>query len=154
MLNIRPALGILIAVVLVLTTACYANLVSQLKQNKTKWDAAQINNYEFDQKQDCFCERMQSEMPLHVVVRNNLARSVTDATGQEVDDEHQAGMDPLTTLDNFLAWLDDAIKRNPARIVITYDPQCGFPADVWISEDPQVTDSAASIPMFNFHVEK
>ena len=149
------AFGALFVPVLILTAACSASRASEFDQNRAKWSAAHIENYEFDFTPDCLCAwGPDLSFPRHVVVRRDVAVSVTDAAGQEIDDDSKAEMKYWSTMDDIFTWLGGAVRMDPGLYTVTYDPQYGFPAHIVVGEDPQLSDTAGDFVIGNFRVDK
>lgn len=145
---------ILLSTFAILLTACSALPTSEFDQNLSKWQDANISNYQYDLVIGCFCPFYQ-DMPLTIEVRNGDVISIARADGTLVDssDPSYEYYIKYASLDRLFTELKTEMTE-AEEVVVTYDPQYGFPADISIDVIKLAMDDELSLQVTNFEVLK
>ena len=122
-----------------------ADPVSTLATQQQRWQAADVEDYRFHFQQQCFCVREQVQ-PVIVEVRNGqIARVLSQETGQEV-----ARGENLRwyTISDLFGLISEARQNGMEPLVVRYDPQFGYPTHIEIgtlANDAGVIYSASNL---------
>jgi len=118
---------------LVLILAACSTGGSELSQNQSKWQDANITHYRFELTVGCFCP-FRSKMPLTVEVQNGEVVSMVDVNGETISEA-----DPMNefivqyaTIDRLFSELESDHIQEADKLTVTYDPTYGFPSEVSI----------------------
>lgn len=129
---------ILITLLLVLT-ACSAG-GSELSQNQSKWQNANITHYRFQLNVSCFCA-FRDKMPLTIEVQNGQVVSMkySDGTTVSADEQTNMGFTQYATIDDLFKYTAQRTK-DAAEVKATYDSTYGYPTEVSIDGNKQIAD--------------
>ncbi|MBI3170773.1 MAG: hypothetical protein HYZ22_20010 [Chloroflexi bacterium] len=145
---------LLLLTLTILLTACSALQTSEFDQNLSKWQDANIAYYRYDLFIGCFCPFYQ-DMPLTIEVKNGEVASIARADGTFVDasDPNYEFYVKYATIDRLFAELKSETAQ-AEEVVVTYDPQYGFPVNVSIDVIKLAMDDELSLQVTNFEVLK
>jgi len=140
---------LLLAIVL---AACSAIPASEFDQNLAKWQDADISHYQFQLFIGCFCP-FYEDMPLNIEVKDGKVFSIERADGTLVDSSDPSYQYFLeyATLDLLFAELGSEMVE-AEEVIVTYDPQYGFPAKISIDRIKAAIDDELSLLVTNFEV--
>ena len=109
---------------------------SELDLNRAKWQAAGLENYEFDFRLGCFCPD-EFRRPVHIVVQ----------AGRVVDVRHLEDGSPANvasfgefTVEHQFARIENAELEGVESVLVTYDAELGYPIETFIHTDPGIAD--------------
>lgn len=107
----------------------------ELNYNLSKWQDADIHDYQFIYNRFCFC------LPMQDVVINVQADKVDSAfyklTGEYLTADQLVELPTIVSLFNTI---EDAINRGAYKLTATYDDNYGYPVDVSIDYDKNAID--------------
>lgn len=108
-----------------------------LDRNRSRWEARGPRSYEYVLERLCFCPP-ESRGPYLVRVEDGEVAAVLDpATGEPVDPEDDRW---IVSLDGLFDVIVDALERDAHELRVEYDPELGFPAEIFIDYRKQVID--------------
>ncbi len=121
-----------------------AGEMSEIEQQRRRWERLGIDSYEYDLTRSCFCERVGA---VRVHVRADTVHSATALeTGEPVTDFF------LTrTVDGLFDVLEDAAMRNVHRLDVEYDDTFHYPTLVDIDYHEFTIDEELMYTAKNFH---
>jgi hypothetical protein len=127
---------------------------SEYDQNLKKWQDAGISHYRYSLVIGCFCPFYQ-DMPLTIEVENGEVTSIARADGTLIDssDPNYEFYEKYATLDGLFVELKSEMTE-AEEVIVTYDSQFGFPADVSIDRIKLAMDDELSLQVTNFEVLK
>ena len=133
-----------------LLAAC--STTTEYDQNLVKWQTANVTHYQYDLMIGCFCPFYQ-DMPLTIEVKDGEVVSITSADGTLLDasDPSYPYYLEYATLDLLFAELKSE-QAEAEEVVVTYDPQYGFPAQVSIDRIKLAVDDELSLLVSNFKI--
>jgi hypothetical protein len=138
----------LLALLLLVSTACSPRAGSELSRHQATWHAAGIDHYRFDLHVGCFCV-FSDRMPLSIEVLDGRAVSIAYNDGTPVPAAEQATFASYATIDALFTFTADAISRAD-EIKVSYDPQYGFPSDVQIDFARGAADDELTLSVTSF----
>jgi len=143
---------ILVLVLSIFLAGCFA--ATEYNQNLAKWQEAGIAHYKYDLVIGCFCP-FYEDMPLTIEVKNGEAVSITRGDGTSIDpsDPNYQFYGSYTTIDRLFEQLKSEMA-DADEVIVTYDPQYGFPVDVSIDVIKLAMDDELSLSVTNFEVLK
>jgi hypothetical protein len=123
------------------TAACSNPTESRLDTldaNRDKFQASVGADYTFVVQRICFCIDEVTQ-PALVTVRGGAIATVTHvATGEA------APAEGYKTVAELFAFVENALQGrrsgNVAEVRVSYDPQYGYPNDVWVDESYEIAD--------------
>lgn len=101
--------------------------------NKNKWEALAIDSYSYTFEISCFCIR-EFTQPKAVQVVNGELKMVNGLPYNK--DEHSG----ILTIDQLFNVIEKAQKDNVHTLEVTYDPEKGYPATVYIDWEAMIAD--------------
>lgn len=132
------------------TLAIDSATLSALQLNRTKWEGAGIENYEYQEKIDCFCTLYHP--PLTIVVHGGELYSMTNSTG--------VAMTPGTWYDRYGSWatveglfqqIEKEATTDYRSVSVPYDPNDGFPTS-FSADTFAASDALRVVTISNFRV--
>lgn len=141
---------ILLFMLTLLLVACSAK--TEYDQNLAKWQSADVTHYRFNLVIGCFCPFYQ-DMPLTVEVKDGEVLSISRADGTLVEpaDPNYQYYEKYATIDRLFAELASEMA-DADEVIVTYDAQFGFPADVSIDQIKLAMDDELALRVTNFEV--
>jgi len=117
------------------------------EEARDRWEARAVDHYSFVLRPLCFCI---FTGPALVTVEGGEIVSVMDGeTGEPIEDDRLVLM---RTIDELFTLLDDAWKEDAHRVQVEYDPEYGYPADLWIDYSENVADEELGYQVTEFTV--
>jgi len=146
---------IILLMLVIILTACSFNTASELRENKTKWEEANIKHYRYSVFIGCFCAFM-NDMPLTIEVKDGETVSITTKDGLEINpaSTFYETYIPFSTIDRILLNLEAAITKDADEVAVTYDPVYGYPLDISIDYIKEAVDDEVSYGITNFEILK
>lgn len=139
-MSLRPVRSVLLLPLLALAACSGSPLTpseTDLRENRARWEARGITSYRYTLRVDCFC-RAELVRPVVVAVRDGAPLSVAyEDTGEPADRKLFSRFDTVAEL---FAVLDDAFKEGAGWITAEYDPESGYPRQVFIDYVGNVAD--------------
>lgn len=140
----RPAHSAATAAGLVLLlAACLPTATTEhneLERNRARWDSRAPAAYEFVFRRSCECLPEQTAL-MRVTVRGGEVESVVDVqSGEEVS---PATYRPMT-IDQIFAEIEKALNSRAHLVEVSYDPELGYPAAVFIDHHETMVDDEFS----------
>ncbi|GAB4497696.1 MAG: hypothetical protein OHK003_07170 [Anaerolineales bacterium] len=141
---------ILMFMLTLLLAACSAQ--TEYDQNLAKWQSADVTHYRFNLVIACFCPFYQ-DMPLTIEVKDGEVISISRADGTLVEpaDPNYQYYEKYATIDRLFAELKSEMA-DADEVIVTYDAQFGFPADVSIDQIKLAMDDELALRVTNFEV--
>ncbi|MEH1939720.1 MAG: DUF6174 domain-containing protein [Nostoc sp.] len=119
------------------TPALNSSTIEQFKINYRLWRQQKISNYRYEFTRSCNCLPKATE-PVIIEVRNGVTTSITSkATGQPVDGQLFQKYNTIPKLFNIIK---DALIRRAANLTVQYYPRIGYPTQINIDYNSQITD--------------
>ena len=110
--------------------------LDELDRNRTLWEARGADDYAYWYYRACAnCE---GNLPARVTVKNGVARSEVRGSA--------------STIDGWFGVIQGAIDKGAARVDVTYDPQLGYPAKVFIDYDADVADEELRVEISRYQL--
>lgn len=110
----------------------------------TEWKSQNIANYEFTLTKMCFCA---FTTPVKVVVKDHKINAIQDSlTGAALDYPKEW----FQTIDELFSWIEEARANKPELLVVKYDAQYGFPAEIQYDYSKMMADEEFSLTITNF----
>ncbi|WP_207420767.1 DUF6174 domain-containing protein [Desertivirga brevis] len=114
-----------------------------MRENRWKWIKSAIFDYEVDESLNCFCVIAGKH---HLVVVDDHVVSATNSQGEAVANPAQH----FKTIDQLFKFIEESLKKNPARADITYDSTYGYPKSIYIDFDERMADEEMGYELSNF----
>ena len=143
---------ILIVMALILTACASANTLgsqSEIEQNQEKWQDAGISHYRYNLAISCFCVFTQ-DMPLIIEVQDGKVVSMEYQNRNEIDPSLLELFEKYATIDRIFAELESDLNGAADEVTVKYDPTYGFPTEVTMDVEKQVTDDELYLTLSNF----
>jgi hypothetical protein len=120
---------------------------AELRKAREKWEKAGFENYVFQFRWQCFCIREYvSLVELKVKAGNAVSGSYVEGGG-ELESERLADYMPI---DQLFDLIQEAIDRDAHSIRAEYDPELGFPVDVYIDYNEMMADEEKGFTIERF----
>lgn len=120
---------------------------SELDSALQTWDVHGPSSYSFTWQKSCFCDA-ETTAPIRITVENG---QITEAIFLETEAPVPAGIRAqLLTVDGLFATVQDAVDRDADSIVVSYDPNAGFPVSIAIDYEVNAADEELSISVRDF----
>jgi hypothetical protein len=120
------------------------NTLEELNANRTKWESANIDNYQFDFSISCFCLDDVTRPRLVVVNANQVTSQTIKANNAAL---------PLDTVNSeTIAGLFDRIALEESRaesLSVDYHPELGYPTRIQVDGNAQMADDEYTIEVSN-----
>ncbi len=110
---------------------------AELDKHRALWTSGRADAYSFILEPMCFCPQDLLD-PVTVLVVDGLVSSVTYVESGEAPDHDGYGR--YVTIDDLFDTIQEAIDGNASEVIVTYDPEIGYPTDVRIDYDARMTD--------------
>lgn len=152
-LGTRPILVALLAGALVFVgcSPTAPSSLEQLEQARERWERTEPAEHRYVLQRLCEC-RVTWTMAMVVTVRHGTVDTVTAASASAAADDLPPQPDPeaALTIDELLDRIADAIDADAHRLQVTYDPDYGFPAELYIDGHPQIADDEVQFSVREF----
>ncbi|MEY2818737.1 MAG: hypothetical protein RL275_2200 [Chloroflexota bacterium] len=141
---------IILVVLALIVAACSTS--SEYDQKLKQWTDAGVSHYRYDLVIGCFCPFSQ-DMPLTIEVKDGQVVSITNVEGVLLDASNPSYQYYLeyATIDLLFAELKSEMTE-AEELTVAYDPQYGFPSEVWIDRIKLAVDDEMSLQVTNFEV--
>lgn len=141
---------IILVVLALIVAACSTS--SEYDQKLKQWTDAGVSHYRYDLVIGCFCPFSQ-DMPLTIEVKDGQVVSITNVEGVLLDASNPSYQYYLeyATIDLLFAELKSEMAE-AEELTVAYDPQYGFPSEVWIDRFKLAVDDEMSLQVTNFEV--
>lgn len=141
---------IILVVLALIVAACSTS--SEYDQKLKQWTDAGVSHYRYDLVIGCFCPFSQ-DMPLTIEVKDGQVVSITNVEGVLLDASNPSYQHYLeyATIDLLFAELKSEMTE-AEELTVAYDPQYGFPSEVWIDRIKLAVDDEMSLQVTNFEV--
>lgn len=142
---------IILFVLAIILSACAG--VSDYDQNLAKWQGADISHYRFQLFIGCFCP-FGEDMPLTIEVKDGEVVSMNRFDGSPVEstDPSFEVYNAYSTIDRIFVELAAEQNGDADEVLVEYDTQYGFPANVAIDNIKEAIDDEFSFQVSNFEV--
>ena len=118
-----------------------------LLRYQDRWERSGITDYDYTGAWSCFCPQ-EYLAEVAVTVRGGVVTSV------EFAGEEFTVVLPLperfVPVEELFALLQDAVRRNAARIEVSYDERYGYPTELFIDYDERMADEETRFVMRGF----
>jgi hypothetical protein len=121
---------------------------SELNRNQAKWESQHIINYRFS------FSLPYSSGTLTVEVKNGKVVSVVDDQGKIISPaDQESSNDPypfVFTVPGLFSYVDQEIRDKPEKIIVSYDPNLGYPTNIYIDpwSEPCCEDFTVEVQNF------
>ncbi|OZC02061.1 DUF6174 domain-containing protein [Rubricoccus marinus] len=105
---------------------------TNLAQARARWEASGADTYTMTLHRSCFCPE-DYRGPFDVRVEDDAVASV------QFQDQ-ALPTDRVVTIDALFELLAEAYASGAARVDVTYDPELGFPATLYIDRNEMIAD--------------
>lgn len=114
---------------------------------RDRWTSNHPASYDFTMRRLCFCPA-EFTNPVIVAVRNGVVESRRyESSGQPLPANYAQS---FPTIDGLWEIVDDAARRNAAKLDVTYDPVLGYPTRIDIDYDTRLADEEVTIVVTRF----
>jgi Family of unknown function (DUF6174) len=143
----------ILLIVLTLTLAACSAGGNEFSNNKMKWEDANISHYQFHLNIGCFCA-FRDKMPLTIEVSNGEVVSMIGADGVEIPatDPNDELYSRYATIDRLFSELDAVLNGDADEVTVTYDPDYGFPNEIYIDAIKEAADDELSLSVSGFEM--
>lgn len=132
---------------LILAVSCNTTIPDDFTSSERLWDSKNMADYNFTLERHCFCPQ-DRRGPVMIHVRDGIVFSVVYAdTGLAANPDFFADAD---TLDDLFGKVRDAYVNKAERIDVTYDPDFGYPATIYIDVSTQIADEEQGYTVTDF----
>src|SRR5512138_1418306 len=138
--------------VLFVLSACSALGNTELKNARSRWEAAKITHYSYQLHVGCFCAFVE-KMPLSIEVKDGQVVSMAYKDGTPVSAEEQQMFERYSTIDKLFDFTAESIQKAD-EIHVKYDPTYGFPSQVQIDFVRQAADDELTLEASGLKVVK
>ena len=104
-----------------------------LDEAMARWETAGFEAYQMTLRRSCFCPSPDYTGPFDVTVRDGEIEAVR-LEGAEVDAERALTVGDLFDL------LEEAYERGAVTVNVTFDPEAGYPTELYIDYDERMAD--------------
>ena len=120
---------------------------AELRKAREKWEKSGSENYTFHFRWQCFCiQEYVSLVALNVEGGKVVSGSYVEG-GRGLESERLADYMPI---DQLFDLIQEAIDRDAHSIRAEYDPELGFPVDVYIDYDEMMADEEKGFTIEKF----
>jgi len=120
------------------------SIIDELNANRTKWENANIDNYQFEFSVSCFCLD-ETTLPRLVLVEGNQVASQTIIEGNIGLPLDTPNTETITSLFNRIALEESRADA----ISVEYDAQLGYPTKIDVDINEQVADDEYTLTVSN-----
>jgi len=120
------------------------DVLDDLNANRTKWESANIDNYQFEYQISCFCTE-ETILPRLVLVESSQVTSQTIIEGNialPLDDAYTESIDSLYQLIS----LEESRAES---LSVKYDPELGYPTEIKVDINEQTADDEYTLTISN-----
>jgi Family of unknown function (DUF6174) len=109
------------------------------------WNAQAASDYMIDFQRTCFClERL----PVRLFVsQGRIRRVVRRDTGAALP---ASAWEPYLSVEQLFDFLEERARGGAYEVRVRFDPQYGYPADVWVDSDRQLADEEVGFTLANY----
>lgn len=133
--------GMLLASWLIPVGAQGPSLEAQLARAEAKWSANKPKAYEFALEILCFCAPLPpGSEPIVFRVRDGSGSLRTGSRAASLRTRNPEDLEKYSTVKNQFMFIRQALKGQPFRAEIEYDPILGYPRRVYIDPQESVVD--------------
>lgn len=133
--------------------ACSAGETTDFDKNLAKWNDANISHYRYQLFIGCFCPFME-DMPITIEVNNGEIVSMTSGKGTAIDAANPLYevVNRYSTIDRVFLALEADQTGDADEVVVAFDPDYGFPANVAVDNIKEAIDDEISYQVSNFEI--
>lgn len=114
----------------------------ELRDARRRWEARRIETYSYRISRYCECVPEFTRAADVMVVRGVVARARYVNDGSEVPAER---LSMYPTVQGLFEEVERALARNPARLVVDYHPQLGYPERLEVDYDIRAADDELTV---------
>ena len=103
---------------------------------RSLWLSHAAGSYVIEQARLCFCPGPHGFVQL-TVVDNQIVEGVAADRGGSLTIEE---LERYKTVDELFDFIDEAQGRKPAVLLVKYDPDFGYPRNIYLDPHPEVAD--------------
>ncbi len=111
---------------------------------RQRWADAGLDAYRMTLQRSCFCPE-DYRGPFEVTVRDGAVASAR-FDGATVDPER------VVTVDGLFGLIEDAYERGAERVDVTFDPELGYPTELYIDVSSQMADEEVGYTVSDLRV--
>ena len=122
------------------------HLKLELAKNRDLWESQKIEDYRFEYRRICFC-LPEFVAPVEISVVDGMisdAVFLEDGTAAEIPD-----ISTYDTVEDLFDLIQDAIDRDAYSLLVIYDAEFGYPAEVSIDYDIRIADEEFGFAVAN-----
>lgn len=112
-------------------------LERELEANRELWESVGPASYDFDYRVVCYCLPPITRA-VTIVVENGTVVGVTYVDTGEPVEPYEPGDYP--TVDDLFGEIESALAEDPYWVRAEYDPQLGYPTDVFFDFEENIAD--------------
>jgi hypothetical protein len=112
-------------------------LQAELNANIEKWRQAGLSNYTFEFRVNCFCPTSITA-PVRINVRDT--NTIESVSYVETGDPVTEYLDLYLTVGGMFNTIQEAIDMRVANLTASYDPELGYPTNVFVDRDFMMAD--------------
>lgn len=110
---------------------------SEFERHRSQWSASGVRDYRFDFQKGCYCGQ-ETVRPARIEVRDGVVVAVVYRdTGQPAT---EAAQRHFPSVDELFDQIEDAIRREAASLLVSYDPELGYPTRIEIDYEAGTAD--------------
>ncbi len=142
----RLTFALLISIIAL--SACSMFGDSELRNARSRWQAANISHYRYNLRVACFCP-FTNKMPMAIEVQDGRVVSIRFNDGTPVSSEDQKMFDRYITIDKLFDFTSES-QKDADQIEVVYDATYGFPSSVQIDFIKQAVDDELALFVGDF----
>ena len=127
------------------------DVVAEVQANKEKWLAHGIKAYEIEMQKICYCAPDAVRLMLFQVTDNEIKDVRYADSGDVVDPSYYNN---LNTIEGMFTLVEQALKENPADLVISYDTEYGYIKELTVDYQANIADDEFTFIASNMRPSK
>jgi uncharacterized protein DUF6174 len=113
----------------------------KLSENRSLWNQQNIEDYQFNFHQSCFCGPDITREKTIVVSGNTISEAFYIDTSEYLTEEE---LDRLMTIDERYEYIENKIDETPDQLEVIYNPEYGYPEEIHIDHYREAIDDEVS----------
>lgn len=147
-MNISPVMAQTVETTSVSSTQL-GKVARELRRNQRRWYADNLKNYRYTLQISCFCTSETRE-PVEIEVRNGKLKSISRPKGGAPVDLNT--FERYSTIPKLFNVIQKAIAAQADEISVKYNPQYGYPTNIYINPETMIADEEIWLTISNFQV--
>ena len=124
------------------TKATSSEIASEVQNNREKWKAHEISDYEIEMQKICYCIPEVVRMMIFEIDDNKVKAVSYADTGDDVDPQHYGN---FNTIEGMFSFVEQVLEKNTADLIIAYDEEYGYIKELSVDFKQNIADDEISI---------